>query len=83
MSLVLTDQDVKFIVNRQGKRCAVQLSYKKFKDMQKELERLAFFESPQVQEEIAKSDEDLKKGRVIRVSGRNVDQAIAWLNDKD
>ena len=46
MSLVLTDQDVKFIVNRQGKRCAVQLSYKKFRDMQKELERLAFFESP-------------------------------------
>lgn len=80
MSLVLTDQDVKFIVNRQGKRCAVQLSYKKFRHMQKELERLAFFESPQVQEEIAKSDEDLKKGGVIRVSGRNVDQAIACLN---
>ncbi len=57
MSLVLTDQDVKFIVNRQGKRCAVQLSYKKFRDMQKELERLAFFESPQVKEEIAESDD--------------------------
>ena len=51
--------------------------------MQKELERLAFFESSQVQEKIAKSDEDLKKGTVIRVSGRNIDQAIAWLNDKD
>jgi hypothetical protein len=51
--------------------------------MQKELERLAFFESPPVQEEIAKSVEDLRKGGVIRVSGRNIDQAIAWLNDKD
>jgi len=51
--------------------------------MQKELERLAFFESPSVQEEIAKSDENLKKGRTIRVSGRNIDQAIVWLNDKD
>ena len=43
MSLVLTDHDVKYIVDRQGKPCAVQMSYKKFKAMQKQLARLAWF----------------------------------------
>ena len=83
MSLVLTDHDVKYIVDRQGKPCAVQMSYKKFKAMQKELARLAWFESPEVQENLHNSEKDIKEGKVIRVSEQNIEQAISWLNGTD
>jgi hypothetical protein len=83
MSLELGDQDVKYIVNHRGKPCAVQMSFKKFKAMQKELARLTWFECSEVQEDLRRSEQDLKKGKVFRAKGSNIDKAISWLNETD
>jgi hypothetical protein len=80
VSLALTERDVKYIVNRQGKPCAVQMSYRKFMAMKKELDRLNWFESPEVQEDLRKADQDIIEGKVIRVSEKNIDEAISWLD---
>lgn len=83
MSLEFNNQDLKYIVDHQGKPYAVQISYKKFMAMQKELARLHWFESPEVQNDLLRSEQDLKKGKVFRVTRSNIEKAISWLNETD
>ncbi|MFX0201410.1 MAG: hypothetical protein ACFFCW_35285 [Candidatus Hodarchaeota archaeon] len=81
MTTLLTEKDVRFVVDKQGHKRAVQMSYKKYREIQEELERYAYFESRKVQERILKSDEDLKAGRYARFPGKKIDKALEWLND--
>ena len=81
MQTLLTEKDVRFVVDKLGHKRAVQISYKKYMAIQEELERYAYFESPEAQKRIRKSDEDLKAGRYARFSGKNIDKALEWLND--
>jgi hypothetical protein len=49
--------------------------------IQEELERYAYFESPEVQKQIRKSDKDIEAGKYARFSGKKIDKALEWLND--
>ena len=80
MQTLLTEKDVHFVVSKRGHKRAVQISYKKYKAIKEELERYAYFESPEVQERIRKSDEDLEADRYARFSGENIGKALEWLN---
>ena len=79
MQTLLTEKDVQFVVSKRGYKRAVQISYKKYMAIKEELERYAYFESPEVQERIRKSDEDLEADRYARFSGKNIDKALEWL----
>ena len=81
MQAVLTEKDVHFVVDKRGHKRAVQIPYKKYIAIQEELERYAYFESPEAQERIRKSNEDLEAGRYARFSGKKIDKALEWLND--
>jgi len=81
MQTLLTEKDVHFVVNKRGHKRAVQISYKKYLAIQEELERYAYFESPEAQERIRKSDKDLEAERYARFSVKNIDKALEWLND--
>lgn len=80
MQTLLTEKDVRFVVDKLGHKRAVQISYKKYMAVQEELERYAYFESPEAQKRIRKSDKDLKAGRYARFSGKNIDKALEWLS---
>ncbi|WDN88313.1 hypothetical protein BuS5_01281 [Desulfosarcina sp. BuS5] len=69
------------MVDKRGHKRAVQISYKKYIAIQEELERYAYFESPEVRKRIRKSDEDLKAGRCARFFVKKIDKALEWLND--
>jgi PHD/YefM family antitoxin component YafN of YafNO toxin-antitoxin module len=81
MTPLLTEKDVRFVIDKRGHKRAVQMSYKKYREIQEELERYAYFESPEVQERIRKSDEDLRSGRYARFPGKKIDKALEWLNE--
>ena len=81
IQILLTEKDVSFVIDKIGHKRAVQISYKKYIAIQEELERYAYFESPEVQKQIRKSDEDIETGKYARFSGKKIDNALEWLND--
>lgn len=78
---LLNDADFKVVYDNQGNKREVLLDYDKFQALMEFVERYAYFYSQEVQERIAKSDEDLKSGRYKEFAADEVEQALDWLNE--
>ena len=78
---LLDEADVKVVYDSQGNKREVLISYEKFQAIVDFIERYAYFYSPEVQERLQKSDEDLRAGRCIEVNAVDVDRALKWLNE--
>ena len=78
---LLNDNDVKIVYDSQNVKREVIISFEKFLEIAKFLERHAYFYSPEVQEQLRKSDEDLEAGRYVEVKDTEIDQALAWLHE--
>jgi hypothetical protein len=79
MSSRLLDQDIKVFQDSEGVKREVLISYEKFLEIAEFLDRHAYFYSPEVQDRLRKSEEDLAAGRYIEVEGAEVDRALKWL----
>ncbi|MFH1906501.1 MAG: hypothetical protein ABIL11_03820 [Chloroflexota bacterium] len=80
-SSLLDEADVKVVYDSQGNKREVLISYEKYQAIVDFIERYAYFYSPEVQERLQKSDEDLRAGRYIEVNAVDVDRALEWLNE--
>lgn len=78
---LLDEADVKVVYDSQGNKREVLISYEKYQAIVDFIERYAYFYSPEVQERLQKSDEDLRAGRYIEVNAVDVDRALEWLNE--
>jgi hypothetical protein len=78
---LLDEADVKVVYDSQGNKREVLISYEKYQAIVDFIERYAYFYSPEVQERLQKSDEDLRAGRRIEVNAVDVDKALEWLNE--
>jgi PHD/YefM family antitoxin component YafN of YafNO toxin-antitoxin module len=78
---VLEESDIKFITDSRGNRKEVVISYEKFKELMQMIEDHIFLHSPEIQEQIRQSEEDIKAGRYVRAKGSEIDKLLEWLNE--
>ncbi len=76
---LLDRSGVKIVYDNLGVKREVLMSYDMFREIADFLDRHAYYYSEEVQGRLRKSDEDLKAGRYIEVSGSEVDKALEWL----
>ncbi len=79
--VILNKSDVKFVIDNNGKKKGVLLNYEKFQKIIEMLESQIYFESPEVQERLKKSEEDIKTGRCLKVKGNEIEKGLKWLNE--
>ena len=75
--------DIKFITDSRGNRKEVIIPYEKFKELMQVIEDHIFFHSPEIQEQIRQSEEDIKAGRYVEFGGSEVDRLLEWLNKEE
>lgn len=80
---LLEESDIKFITDSSGNRKEVIISYEKFKELMQVIEDYIFFHSPEIQEQIRQSEEDIKAGRYVEFEGSEVDRLLEWLHKVD
>ena len=78
---LLEETDVKFITDSRGNRKEVIISYDKFKELMQVIEDHIFLHSPEIQEQIRQSEEDIKAGRYIKAKGSEIDKLLEWLHE--
>ena len=78
---LLEDSDIKFITDSMGNRKEVVISYEKFKELMQIIEDHIFLHSPEIQEQIKQSEEDIKSGRYIKAKGSEIDKLLEWLHE--
>jgi hypothetical protein len=77
---LLDRPDVRVVYDNKGVKREVLMSYDTFNEIVEFLNRHAYFYSETVQERLRRSDDDLKTGRYIEVSGKEIDKALEWLH---
>lgn len=77
---ILRKSDVKFIIDNRGEKRMVLLNYEKFQHLMEILEGQIYFESPNVQERLRRSEEDIKKGRYLKVKAEEINKGLEWLH---
>jgi glutamine synthetase len=80
---LLEESDIKFITDSRGNRKEVIIPYEKFKELMQVIEDHIFFHSPEIQEQIRQSEEDIKAGRYIKAKGSEIDKLLEWLSKKE
>lgn len=78
---LLEESDVKFITDSRGNMKEVIISYDKFRELMQIVEDHVFLHSPEIQEQIRESEEDIKAGRYMKVKGSEIDKLLEWLHE--
>jgi len=78
---LLEELDIRFIVDGKGNKKEVIISYDKFKELMQVIEDHIFLHSPEIQEQIKQSEEDIKAGRYMKVKGSEIDKLLEWLDE--
>ena len=47
------------------------------------IEDYIFFHSPEIQEQIRQSEEEIKAGRYIKAKGSEIDKLLEWLSKEE
>lgn len=80
---LLEESDVKFITDSRGNRKEVVISYEKFRELMQVIEDHIFLHSPEIQEQIRRSEEDIKAGRYMKVDGGEIGKLLEWLDAEE
>jgi len=78
---LLEDIDIKFVTDSKGNRKEVIISYEKFRALMQVIEDHVFLHSPEIQEQIRQSEEDIKAGRYMKVDGNDIGKLLEWLHE--
>ncbi len=80
---LLKDSDIKFIVDGKGNKKEVIISYAKFVELMQIVEDHIFLHSPEIQEQIKQSEDDLASGRYMEFDSGKIDEMLDWLHRVD
>ena len=80
---LLEESDVKFITDSRGNRKEVVISYEKFRELMQVIEDHIFLHSPEIQEQIRQSEEDIKAGRYVEFEASEIGKLLEWLNSEE
>ncbi len=80
---LIDESDIKFITDSKGNRKEVVISYRKFRRLMRLIEDHIFLSSPDIQEQIKQSEEDIKAGRYIEAEADNIGKLLGWLDEKE
>ncbi len=80
---LLEESDVKFVTDSSGNRKEAIISYDKFRQLMQVIEDHIFLHSPEIQEQIRQSEEDIKAGKYMKVKGNEVDKLLEWLDEEE
>ena len=80
---LLEADDVKFITDSEGNKKEVIISYDKFRELMQIIEDHVFLHSPEIQEQIRQSEEDIKAGRYMEFKANEIDKMLEWLDAEE
>ena len=80
-TFLLETADVKFVTDSEGNRKEVIISYDKFRELIQMIEDHIFLHSPEIQEQIRQSEEDIKAGRYMEFKADEIDKLLEWLHE--
>ena len=80
---LLEATDVKFVTDSEGNRKEVIISYDKFRELVQIIEGHIFLHSPEIQEQIRQSEEDIKAGRYMEFKTDEIDKLLGWLDEEE
>jgi hypothetical protein len=80
---LLEESDVKFVTDSEGNRKEVIIPYDKFKELIQVIEDYVFFHSPEIQEQIRQSEEDIKAGRYMEFRASEINELLGWLDEEE
>jgi PHD/YefM family antitoxin component YafN of YafNO toxin-antitoxin module len=80
---LLEDSDIKFIVDGKGNKKEVIISYAKFVELMQIIEDHIFLHSPEIQEQIKQSKDDLASGRYVEFDSDKIDEMLDWLHSEE
>ena len=80
---LLEATDVKFAADSEGNRKEVIISYGKFRELVQIVEDHIFLHSPEIQEQIRQSEEDIKAGKYIEFKADEIDKLLEWLDEEE
>lgn len=80
-TFLLEAADVKFVTDSEGNRKEVIISYDKFRELIQMIEDHIFLHSPEIQEQIRQSEEDIKAGRYVKFAASEIDKLFEWLDE--
>ena len=78
---LLEESDVKFVTDSSGNRKEVIIFYDKFRQLMQVIEDHIFLHSPEIQEQIRHSEEDIKAGRYMEFKASEIDKLLEWLHE--
>jgi len=82
-TVVLEESDIKFITDSKGNKKEVIIPYDKFRELIQVIEDYIFFHSPEIQEQIKQSEEDIKAGRYMEFRASEIDKLLEWLDAEE
>lgn len=75
--------DVKFVTDSEGNRKEVIIPYDKFRKLMQIIEDHIFLHSPEIQEQIRQSEEDIKAGKYMEFKADEIDKLLEWLDAEE
>lgn len=79
---LLKESDVRFIIDSKGNKKEVIISYDKFLELMQIVEDHVFLHSPEIQEQIKQSEDDIKSGRYVEFDANEIDKMLDWLHSE-
>ncbi len=81
LAALLKETDIRFVTDSRGNRQEVIIPYDKFKELIQVIEDHIFLYSPEIQEQIRQSEEDIKAGRYVQFKASEIDKLLEWLHE--
>jgi len=75
--------DVKFVTDNEGNKKEVIIPYDKFRKLMQIIEDHIFLHSPEIQEQIRQSEEDIKAGKYMEFKADEIDKLLEWLDAEE
>jgi PHD/YefM family antitoxin component YafN of YafNO toxin-antitoxin module len=80
--ILLEEIDVRYVVDGKGNKKEVIIPYDKFRELMQIVEDYNFLHSPEIQEQIRQSEEDIKAGKYTEFEGTEISKTLDWLHEK-
>ena len=80
---LLEESDIKFVTDSRGNRKEVIISYEKFRELVQVIEDHIFLHSPEIQEQIRQSEEDIKAGKYMEFKADEIGKLLEWLDEEE
>jgi len=81
-AILLEEIDVRYVVDGKGNKKEVIIPYDKFRELMQIVEDYNFLHSPEIQEQIRQSEEDIKAGKYTEFEGTEISKTLDWLHEK-